>query len=67
MPVRSKILILNISNRENIESEINISKRLAYPMYAQWRGWLISLATYVETLINGCGCSLENEFTELTH
>ena len=31
----SKILILNISDRRSIKSEINISDRLAHPMYAR--------------------------------
>ena len=31
----SKILILNISDRRSIESEINISDRLAHPIYAR--------------------------------
>ena len=43
-----KILILNISGRRGIESGINILDRLVHPMYARWRGWQISLATYIE-------------------
>ena len=34
-----KILILNIPDRRNIESEINVLDRLAHSMYAQWRGY----------------------------
>ena len=30
-----KILILNIPDRRNIESKINIPNRLAHPMYAR--------------------------------
>ena len=38
MLIRPKILILNILGYKNIESRINVSDRLAHPLYAQWRG-----------------------------
>jgi hypothetical protein len=58
-PKNLKTLILNIPSRWNIELGSNVSGKTGMSFVCSMERVADLMATCVETLIQGCGCSLE--------